>query len=47
MSQDLYDKVGKVTVDFKDDGRNSGFVVLSEKPVPVSAPSCGSCSCCG
>jgi Uncharacterized conserved protein len=48
MSQDLYDKVGKVTVDFKDDGRNSGFVVESEKPVPVSAPECGGgCSCCG
>lgn len=48
MAQDLYDKVGQVTIDFKDDGRNSGFVVESEKPVPVSIPECGSgCSCCG
>lgn len=47
MNPGLYDQVGKVTIDFKDDGHNSGFVVMSEKPVPVSAPTCGSCSCCG
>lgn len=49
MAQALSDQVGKVTIDFKDDGRDSGFVVLSEKPLPVmKAPTCGGgCSCCG
>lgn len=46
MDPDLYEQVGKVTIDFKDDGQDSGFVVESEKPVPVE--SCGGgCSCCG
>ncbi len=46
MTRELYDLVGKVTIDFKDDGRNSGFVVESERPVPP-APTCGGgCSCC-
>ncbi|UQZ88708.1 hypothetical protein C4J81_05615 [Deltaproteobacteria bacterium Smac51] len=47
MSQDLFDQVGKVVIDFKDDGRNSGFIVDSEKSVPAQAPDCGGCSCCG
>ena len=47
MAKDLSAQVGKVTIDFKDDGRNSGFVVTSEKALPVRASSCGgSCSCC-
>lgn len=46
MSRDLSEVLGKVKVDFKDDGQDSGFVVESEKPVPVE--SCGGgCSCCG
>lgn len=47
MSQDLFDQVGKVSIDFKDDGRNSGFIVDSEKPVPVEDAGCGGCTCCG
>jgi len=47
MSQDLYDLVGKVSIDFKDDGQDSGFVVYSEKPVPASSSGCGGCTCCG
>ena len=48
MSKDLFNQVGKVAIDFKDDGTDSGFVVDSEKPVPAAAPSdCSSCSCCG
>ncbi len=46
MSRDLYEAVGKVTIDFKDDGRDSGFVVESERPAPVSECG-GGCSCCG
>ncbi|MDR1043513.1 MAG: hypothetical protein LBP33_00105 [Candidatus Adiutrix sp.] len=48
MTRALYEQVGRVTVDFQDDGRDSGFVVLSEKPAPQAGPSgCGGCSCCG
>ncbi|MDL2226386.1 hypothetical protein LJB86_01870 [Deltaproteobacteria bacterium OttesenSCG-928-M10] len=48
ISRDLSDQLGKVVVDFKDDGRDAGFVVESEKPAPVNVPTCGGgCSCCG
>lgn len=48
MSKALYDQIGKVVVDFKDDGTDAGFVVDSEKPVPPHQPSsCGGCTCCG
>lgn len=48
MTNDLYEMVGKVTIDFKDDGTDSGFVVESEKPAPtVSSSGCGGCTCCG
>lgn len=48
MSPDLYEQIGKVTVDFKEDNEDAGFVVESERPAPVSAPTCGGgCSCCG
>lgn len=44
----LSEQLGKVLVDFRDDGRDSGFVVKTEKPAPVTPPSCGpGCSCCG
>lgn len=46
MDPDLFEKVGKVTIDFKDDGRDSGFVVESEKPLAADE-GCGGCSCCG
>ena len=48
ISRDLSETLGKVTVDFKDDGHDAGFVVKSENPAPVSeASGCGGCSCCG
>jgi Fe-S cluster assembly iron-binding protein IscA len=48
ISQDLFDQIGKVAISFKDDGRNSGFVVDSEKPLPAAPMTCGGgCSCCG
>ena len=48
MEPALYEQVGKVTIDFKDDGHDSGFVVESEKPLPVESGGCGGgCSCCG
>lgn len=46
MSRDLSETLGKVVVDFKDDGSDSGFVVESEFSPP--SPACGGgCSCCG
>ena len=48
ISPELSAQLGKVTVDFKDDGIDSGFVVESEKPAPMNVPTCGGgCSCCG
>lgn len=47
MAKTLFDLVGKVAIDFKDDGQDSGFVVESEKPLPASTTDCDSCSCCG
>lgn len=46
MTRDLHAQVGNVVIDFKDDGRSSGFVVESERPAPASS-GCGGCSCCG
>lgn len=45
----LSDQVGRVTIDFKDDGRDSGFVVESEREIPTGGDDCGcvGCSCCG
>ncbi|MDR0882720.1 MAG: IscA/HesB family protein [Candidatus Adiutrix sp.] len=48
MGRDLFDTVGSVTIDFKEDGRDSGFVVESQKPLPSISSDCGGgCSCCG
>ncbi len=47
MDQELFDLVGRVVVDFQDDGRDSGFVVTSERPVPAQESECGGCSGCG
>jgi len=47
MTRDLHEVLGKVKVDFKDDGHDSGFVVESENPPPASSSGCGGCTCCG
>lgn len=47
MEPSLYEQVGKVTIDFKDDGQDAGFVVESEKQLPADDDGCGGCSCCG
>lgn len=48
MEQQLFDIVGKVIVDFQDDGHDSGFVVTSENPVPTQDIDCGgACAGCG
>lgn len=46
MARALYEQVGKVTIDFKDDGEEAGFVVESEKPLPADEGCGGGCSCC-
>ncbi|MDR2945802.1 MAG: hypothetical protein LBV79_03545 [Candidatus Adiutrix sp.] len=48
IAESLSAMLGKVAVDFKDDGRDSGFVVESEHPAPVNESSCSSCGggCC-
>ncbi|MDR1487562.1 MAG: hypothetical protein LBT62_06185 [Deltaproteobacteria bacterium] len=39
---------GSVVIDFKEDGRDSGFVVDPEKVLPaVESSECGSCCGCG
>lgn len=50
IEKQLSDIVGRVVIDFKDDGHDSGFVVESERPAPVQDDGCdcgGGCSGCG
>ncbi|MDR3203155.1 MAG: hypothetical protein LBV23_00190 [Deltaproteobacteria bacterium] len=46
ISKNLQKTTGTVTIDFKDDGRDSGFVVDAEKILPVIDSDCGGCSSC-
>lgn len=46
IDKDLHATVGKVTVDFMEEGWRSGFSVRSENPVSTGPSACGtSCSC--
>jgi Fe-S cluster assembly iron-binding protein IscA len=47
ISKDLQELTGDVKIDFKEDGRDSGFVVDSAKILPVMDSGCGSCCGCG
>jgi Fe-S cluster assembly iron-binding protein IscA len=46
ISKELQSVTGSVTIDFKDDGGNSGFVVDPEKILPPMDSDCGG-GCCG
>ncbi|MDR1296711.1 MAG: hypothetical protein LBO05_04915 [Deltaproteobacteria bacterium] len=47
ISKDLQDVTGSVKIDFKDVGRDSGFVVDTEKILPpFESADCGGCSGC-
>jgi predicted molibdopterin-dependent oxidoreductase YjgC len=48
ISRKLLKVTGPVTIDFKEDGRDSGFVVDSENILPVVDSDCDSCGggCC-
>ncbi|MGL4209773.1 MAG: iron-sulfur cluster biosynthesis family protein [Candidatus Adiutrix sp.] len=47
ISPELFAQTGKVEITFKDDGRNSGFVVDSEKTIDAGPSPCSSCTSCG
>jgi Fe-S cluster assembly iron-binding protein IscA len=46
ISKDLQELTGDVKIDFKDDGRDSGFVVEPSKILPVMDSGCGGCCGC-
>jgi Fe-S cluster assembly iron-binding protein IscA len=46
INKRLQDVTGSVKIDFKDDGRDSGFVVDPEKILPAVDSDCGGCSGC-
>ncbi|MDR2461458.1 MAG: hypothetical protein LBE38_11905 [Deltaproteobacteria bacterium] len=46
MGKSLMDLTGDVTIDFKDNGQDSGFVVESEKELPRDEGGCDGCSGC-
>ena len=46
IGKDLQELTGEVKIDFKEEGRNSGFVVESAKILPVMDPGCGGCCGC-
>ena len=45
LSRDIYAQVGKVQVDFRDEGNDYGFVVECERP-PLDGD-CAGCTACG
>jgi Fe-S cluster assembly iron-binding protein IscA len=46
IGKDLQELTGEVKIDFKEDGRDSGFVVESAKILPVMDSGCGGCCGC-
>lgn len=46
ISLDLQELTGDVKIDFKEDGRDSGFVVDSSKILPALDSGCGGCCGC-
>ena len=46
ISKDLQELTGDVKIDFKNDGRDSGFVVESSKILPAMDSGCGGCCGC-
>ncbi|MDR3038110.1 MAG: hypothetical protein LBV21_02295, partial [Candidatus Adiutrix sp.] len=42
LSRDLYEQVGRVRVDFRDEGHDSGFIVESERS--PAAAGCAGCT---
>ncbi|MDR1872810.1 MAG: hypothetical protein LBS60_12980 [Deltaproteobacteria bacterium] len=46
IDKQLQKVTGEVTIDFKEVGRDSGFVVLTEKIMPAMDTDCGSCCDC-
>ncbi|MDR2443516.1 MAG: IscA/HesB family protein [Deltaproteobacteria bacterium] len=46
IDKELQEVTGDVKIDFKDDGRDSGFVVDSAKILPAMDSGCGGCCGC-
>jgi Fe-S cluster assembly iron-binding protein IscA len=46
ISKDLQELTGDVKIDFKEDGRDSGFVVGCSKILPTIDSGCGGCCGC-
>jgi Fe-S cluster assembly iron-binding protein IscA len=46
IAKKLMDVTGKVTIDFKTVGGDSGFIVETQNILPVQEPDCGGCSGC-
>jgi Fe-S cluster assembly iron-binding protein IscA len=47
INKNLQEQTGKVVIDFKVDGQDSGFIVDPEKILPALDSDCGGCGCCG
>ena len=46
IDKELLEKLGRVSVDFVEEGWRGGFVISSEKPLGFGLASCGGgCSC--
>ncbi|MDR2198913.1 MAG: IscA/HesB family protein [Deltaproteobacteria bacterium] len=46
INKGLLEKTGGVTIDFQNNGFDSGFVVESEKLLPPATPDCSGCDGC-
>jgi len=47
IRRDLLEQTGKVTIDYRDNGAESGFVVETERLLPPSVKDCTGCAGCG
>ena len=46
LNRDISAQVGKVQVDFRDEGHDYGFVIECERP-PINGGDCAGCTFCG
>jgi hypothetical protein len=46
LSRDIHAQVGRVLVDFRDEGHDYGFVIECERP-PADTVFCDGCTSCG
>ncbi len=47
INTDLLQAIAQVTIDFREEDGDRGFVLMTDRPLPVSDSHCGKCTSCG